>query len=538
MTVPFTETDLRRIAAPRSFERGLDYVDSISRIDVSRDRAAATVHGGDTYFVSLTWADGGPDGVCTCPHGEEGFFCKHCVAVGLKLLRLGDDLTRLVSAAETKRSALEDWVRSLSREELAAELLGVIDDNPELRRSYELRMVSSSGEVESVRRSVTELLDFEYGGTQDYSGLISAAATAIRGLVAAGKAADAIGLAEEALDQLEDNFDLVNESHDWVGGYVYELFEAHLVACKASPPDVDGLAYYLADLLLRDAYGVVPDLKEYADLLGEGGMAAIHEVIAERFASEPDNWMARNWMEAQARAAGDVDALIAIYAARLDSYGTAHMQIVRELESAGRLAEALTWAERGMRECSHPDNKLVDYLAGQYASAGRDTDVLDLRRARFAAQRSLANYRALRQAAQACGHWPAEREPALAQLRADAAGVRGPVLIDALTGDGDIDDAWEVAPGVATDAQLLRLADASIDTRPADALAVYLKAIAPLYQLLGDDVYRRMATLLLSARACHQVLGTPGEFRRYLTVIRTDLKRKRNLIRILDENGL
>jgi hypothetical protein len=85
---------------------------------------------------------------------------------------------------------------------------------------------------------------------------------------------------------------------------------------------------------------------------------------------------------------------------------------------------------------------------------------------------------------------------------------------------------------------MVRLADASIDVRPADALAVYLKAIAPLYQLTGDDVYRRMATLLVSARSCHQALGTPDEFERYLDVIRTDLKRKRNLMRILDENGL
>jgi hypothetical protein len=47
-----------------------------------------------------------------------------------------------------------------------------------------------------------------------------------------------------------------------------------------------------------------------------------------------------------------------------------------------------------------------------------------------------------------------------------------------------------------------------------------------------------MATLLVSARSCHQALGTPDEFERYVDVIRTDLKRKRNLMRILDENGL
>jgi hypothetical protein len=56
--------------------------------------------------------------------------------------------------------------------------------------------------------------------------------------------------------------------------------------------------------------------------------------------------------------------------------------------------------------------------------------------------------------------------------------------------------------------------------------------------MTGDSVYRRMASLLLSARACHQALGTTDEFRRYLAVLRLNQKRKRNLMKILDENGL
>jgi hypothetical protein len=46
------------------------------------------------------------------------------------------------------------------------------------------------------------------------------------------------------------------------------------------------------------------------------------------------------------------------------------------------------------------------------------------------------------------------------------------------------------------------------------------------------------ASLLLSIRACHQALGTTAEFTRYLTVLRTGQKRKRNLMKILDQSGL
>ena len=78
----------------------------------------------------------------------------------------------------------------------------------------------------------------------------------------------------------------------------------------------------------------------------------------------------------------------------------------------------------------------------------------------------------------------------------------------------------------------------SVAARPADALAVYLNTITPLTQQTGDNVYHQMARLLLSARACHEALGAPEKFRQYLTVLRTSQKRKRNLMKILADNGL
>jgi uncharacterized Zn finger protein len=254
-------------------------------------------------------------------------------------------------------------------------------------------------------------------------------------------------------------------------------------------------------------------------------------------------------MEAVAKAEGDVDALIAVYAADLDDRGWNHLRIAQALDEAGRGEEALGWAERGLREAPRPDQRLVDYLAGRYAAAGRDDDVLGLRRARFRAERTLASYRALRQAATECGRWAAERGQALDVLREDARAPRGrtlwagsgPVLLDALTDDGDLEAAWAAAtdPAIrATDDQWLRLADASAATRPADALRVYLRVIGALKKETGDTAYRRMAALLVAARACHQALGTTDQFRRYLTVLRMGGKRKPNLMKILDENGL
>jgi hypothetical protein len=47
-----------------------------------------------------------------------------------------------------------------------------------------------------------------------------------------------------------------------------------------------------------------------------------------------------------------------------------------------------------------------------------------------------------------------------------------------------------------------------------------------------------MATLLLSARACHEALGTADRFRQYLSLLRVECKRKTKLMKILDASGL
>jgi hypothetical protein len=87
----------------------------------------------------------------------------------------------------------------------------------------------------------------------------------------------------------------------------------------------------------------------------------------------------------------------------------------------------------------------------------------------------------------------------------------------------------DIAPG---------LSGQSTDSHPADALAVYRTTIGSLKVRTGDDNYRRIASLLLSARACHLAMGTPDEFTRYVAALRAEQKRKRNLMKILNQNGL
>jgi len=543
----FTEADIERLAGARAYERGLDYLDEVEGLELTGTQISASVYGGSKYQVRLRFGAGGLAGDCTCPQGRDGLFCKHCVAVGLSVLSAGSDLR--IEEARAERRALVSWLESLPKEDLLAELLGLLDEDRDLFRRFELRAASVNGDATTVRRVVRDLVAMSgrdyigYGEARGYARDLSQAAAAIEDLVQAGGAQDAIEIAREAIGLLAEAYETVDDSSGSVADAADDLIAAHLLACVAAPPDPVSLGRYLAELLLHDDYGFVPDLAGYVDLLGDRGIATVREVIRAAYAEHPEDPHARYLMESVARAEGDVDALITLYAANLDERGRNHLRIARELDAADRAGEALSWAERGLREAAHPDGELVEYLAGGYAAAGRDDAVLELRRDRFAAVRSLANYQALRQAATASGRWDAERGPALDRLREDARRQRGwdwsgPVLVDALTDDGDLDAALTAAQDTATDDQRIRLADALAETRPADALALYLRAIEPMKTMTGDPVYRRMAGLLLSARACHQALGTMSEFRRYLAVLRLNQKRKRNLMRILDENGL
>ncbi len=111
-------------------------------------------------------------------------------------------------------------------------------------------------------------------------------------------------------------------------------------------------------------------------------------------------------------------------------------------------------------------------------------------------------------------------------------------LVDILIAEGDTNAAWDVAAGIATDAQWLRLADLAADTRPADALAVYLRQVDQLKGETGDRAYERIARLLIGARACHRRLGTEQAFRSYLRSFRLAQKRKHKLMSILDAHHL
>jgi uncharacterized Zn finger protein len=302
VALAFTEADIRQAAEGRSFEHGLGYLDQVADLEIARTQITATVYGTSTYRVCLAVGHDGLSGSCSCPHGRDGFFCKHCVAVGLCVLELGENLPRHIEAGQAERQALASWLESLSKEELLAELLDVLDDDRDLRRRFELRAATANLDAVTVRRAVMELIALpgrgyiEYSEALDYADSVCDAAAAIDGLVDAGGAADAIEIARAAIALVAEGDRHIDDSSGAVGDAEQELLAAHLRACEAAPPDPVSLGSYLAGLLLDEGHEFEPELGEYAGLLGDRGMATVRERAAAAHAGNPDSFRAKYLM--------------------------------------------------------------------------------------------------------------------------------------------------------------------------------------------------------------------------------------------------
>ncbi|MEW2082993.1 hypothetical protein [Streptomyces sp. NPDC005283] len=553
------EANLKALAGPRSYERGLGYLDAVSGVEVGDSRVTATVHGTEPYEVELVLeGPGGLGGECDCPYGLDGNFCKHLVALGLTVLAdPAGSLPRQRKAARDRGQGLDAWLSGLSKEELLVLVREQVGEDRQLRRRLELRAASARGDLAGVRARMRELLDIaafarygyvEYADARAYADQVGQSVSAIRALTASGRSADAMALAREGMLLLTEAVESVDDSDGVLGQVGADLADAHLDACRTARCDPEELARWLVGHVLGDFDDLTGiDPIDYEDVLGERGMTLLRKLAVEAWRGNRTGWAEKHLMERLAKAGGDVDAVIAVHAADLAENGHTHLVIARELDTARRTDEALRWAERGIRDIrdlAAVDTALVDYLCDRYAQAARLPDAVVLRRDHFGARRTLFSYRQLRAAAQAADCWPAERESALDLLRADTERRQGgwyggSVLVDALLDDKDTEAGWQAAAETgAHDRQWLALADQARETRPADALGVYLRLAEPLTKQTGNQVYEQLVSLLLSARDCHRRLGTLDEFTVYATALRTAQKRKRNLMRLMEQHGL
>lgn len=221
----FGEADLRRVAGERSFGRGQGYLDAVGDLEIGVDQVTATVYGTDAYEVVLDLGDDGLMGGCSCPHGREGFFCKHLVAVGLTVLRHSGDVPAQQAAAAAKARSLEAWLDGLSRDDLLGLVREQVREDRGLRRRLELRAAAAGPDLSNVRARVGELLDvrgfsrygaIEYADAQAYSSQVDEVVAVIDGLIDSRESAEAVSIAGFALSAVLEALEQADDSDGWI----------------------------------------------------------------------------------------------------------------------------------------------------------------------------------------------------------------------------------------------------------------------------------------------------------------------------------
>jgi len=572
----FTVGDLLARAGAGSFERGQQYVDQVTDLHRSPQGVRATVAGGYPYDVLLTFdRELGVDGQCNCPYGEEGNFCKHCVAVGLALLDAESepDADPLAGPA-LDPDPIRRYLATLSQAELADRLRTQAAVDPALLR----RLTLEAADAESKRpRAIT--LRFALSSTLTvrepldapesyaYAGAARELCHELAGLLAVGRAADVVPLARRGVELLTSARSRLDDPSGVVSDVLEEFIALHARACALAPPDSGRLASWLIARALERPESTV-DIAAYAPGLGVKGIAAYRRQLAARAAGagaggragaataagpapQPDG---RRDVLTRLRAdlaeyEGDVDQLEAILS-ESDPNHDDHLRIAHALLSAGRPAEALDRAERGLATAPWPvSGQLADFVVAELMRAGRTEDALTLRRRRFATHPSAVTYQDLRRTATLVGpeRWTFDREWALALLRSAAArgdGSQAPadpgsVLVRLLLAEADDEAAWRAYQTYGADeATELTLAQRRAPNHPTDAIPILRAQIEGLVTADRPRLYPRAAKLAGQLRDCFRDAGDGDGWDAYLAELVARHRRRLSFIGALDKRGL
>lgn len=566
---------LRRLAGERSYERGVGYhyegrVLSPTEYD---GVVTAKVRGTRDYAVKLWVEEDRVQHSCTCPMGDDGAFCKHCVAVALQWT----EGTKARSSRRAGKATLtmEDVRAHLAREDkeaLIELLMQQAMEDADLRRRLMMQAARQSPKgldlgpfYAAIDEAVLVTGFVPYRETHAYVQGVYRVVASLRDLLTEGHAVEAIEIIEYALSRVEGAIQLVDDSDGYMGSLLGDLQELHHAACAHAKPDPKALAEKLfrweTESEWETFYGAAD---VYADVFGEVGLARYRELAEAEWqkvaplrpgddATAKSGWRFRitSIMERLARHTGDLDALIAVMGHDL-SVAYDFLQIAQACKEAGRREVAVEWAERGVAAFpEHTDGRLREFLAQEYHRLGRHEAAMALAWAEFADYPDLGRYQRLKGHADRCKRWPSWRDKALAHVRetiakakSEAAKSRASwfvdlpdssVLVEILLWQKDLEGAWREAQSGGCRADLwMRLAEVREKQHPEDALRVYQAAVEPTVQHKSNDAYAEAVDLLRKVNAIMLRLKRGAEFQQYVASLRAAHKPKRNFIKLLD----
>lgn len=328
-----------------------------------------------------------------------------------------------------------------------------------------------------------------------------------------------------------------DDSSGLIGDVAVELLRVHAKACDAGVADPVKLARWMIRFRFEDQDFFEVDPVRYSDALGERGLRAYRQAVAE--SASPRSFAARYAHERLAILDGDIDGLVRLLGGGLSA---AHQfqRVAEAMVELDRPDLALDWATRGIEKTGGWQiANLYDLACKLHVQAGTPSEALRLRRAHHERSPSGSTYGALRSAAGACDAWHLERDPARQALERSDRRAFVSVLLD----DGDDDElAWESASrsehAEIGQELLLRLADRRQSSHPSEALTVYTRVIDEILVETDRSAYRRAVQILKQADAAAQAAGETDAFAANVARLREVHRRRPTFIATLDKAKL
>lgn len=373
---------------------------------------------------------------CTCPHAEDGYFCKHQVALALRLrAELSGEAVAVDAeaakkhAATVKRAAtavartaaLRDFLAAQPSATLAERLMEFAGQLPEIRRELMAwqAAIEAAGSAKSVSKLITELLplrDFvDYHESNAYARSAAHVLPVLKGALESQLPGEALKLIERAYLRLQKQLHNADDSDGEIGGLCTEVGELWLQALRKAGPQPASFGDRYAALRDDEAFSPIPHAEVLA-AMGEPAARRYGErlranfeaaVLASKAGPKPTSasWAvgdhglrsARHRYLAHLRASGDAEECLRVLRAGLETEAD-HAALIDELSRLGRAREALDTAERAHRlfPASH---RIEELLLDIYARDGWDAEALALHQARFTRQPGFEAAMAVLQAA-------------------------------------------------------------------------------------------------------------------------------------------
>lgn len=562
--------DMKKLAGAVYHARGTAYFEQglVKLIDENDSDIIACVAGTYDYEVRLWQEDDELMYECSCPVGQDGDFCKHCVATGLALLAK--------RSGKKQPSAMDDIRNYLETLEVEA-LMGIITHackHDKRLRERLLLVARGRGNSKSAVKAWKDALNratvtrgfIDYHEMHSFAAGIQEIIDELGDWVSGGRATQAIDLAEYAASKVEKLLGECDDSNGELGDLLDSIGQIHLAACRVARPDPEALAGRLLGHELGDELNTFTDAAaRYADVLGEKGLAEYRRLAELEWqkiqplspgSSQSGRWDGNRYritriMETLAKQSGNVEELVAVKSRDL-SLAWHFLEIAEIYQDAKNGEMAFEWAQRGLAAFPvKTDSRLRDFLIEEYLRRGAGEKATHLAWMQFEENPYLDNYIKLNDVTTKLNNWPIWRDKALAYLRNKIArtfaergkfrfgGVEAPgqsPLVEILLWEKNVEAAWQEAQsGICHEKLWIKLAELRSKEHPQDAITVYRRQIARLVQQTNNHSYEEAIELIKKVKPLMMRVSGASSVSDYLAELRVIFKVKRNFMKMLDQ---